>query len=82
VGLAPQGDVLAPPVTARRVSPDAVELRWDAARTPGVLVRDPVTARVLGIGRSGRLVVRSGGAELEVTESRGMASYRSRVTPP
>jgi hypothetical protein len=37
---------------------------------------------VLGIGRSGRLVVRSGGAELEVTESRGMVSYRSRVTPP
>jgi hypothetical protein len=82
VGLAPQGDVLAPPVTARRVSPDGVELRWDAARTPGVLVRDPASARVLGIGRSGRLVVRSGGAELEVTESRGMVSYRSRVTPP
>ncbi len=82
VGLAPQGDVLAPPVTARRVSPDGVELRWDAARTPGVLVRDPATARVLGIGRSGRLVVRSGGAELEVTESRGMASYRSRLSPP
>lgn len=77
--LAPQGDILAPPVAARRLTADGVELTWDTARTPGVLVRDPTTRRVLGIGRSGRLVVKTALPELEVTESRGVLSRRSRV---
>lgn len=79
---APSGDDQAPAAVARRISPDAIELRWDPMRTPGVLVRDPATSRVLGIGRSGRLVVRTRVAALEVTESRGVVSRRDRILIP
>jgi len=79
VGIAPQGAGGVAPMAARRLDGGEVELTWDARRTPGVLVRDPVTGRVLGMGRSGRMAVRTTGGVVDVVASRGPGSSRARL---
>jgi len=77
--LAPQGLEGAAVPVARRLGADQVELTWDVREAPGLLVRDPVSNRVLGIGESGRLVVRTATGTVDVVASRGVRSSRARL---
>lgn len=79
--FAPQGTSAAAPLAARRLGGDRVEVTWDPRAEPGVLVRDPATGRVLGIGQSGRLVVLAPGGAVDVIASRGVQSRRERLVP-
>ena len=47
----------APRSTCGRVAPGRVALRWDASRTPMVVVRDPRTGQILSFARGGRAEV-------------------------
>lgn len=80
--LSPMGSVAAAPVQARRAGVELVELTWDTVRTPAVLVRDPTNGQVMGIGRSGRLQVRTALAEVEVTASLGAGQSAVRLVVP
>jgi len=77
--LAPQGVEGAAAPVARRLGGGQVELSWNVREAPGLLVRDPVSNRVLGIGESGRLVVRTANGSLDVVASRGVRSSRTRL---
>jgi hypothetical protein len=66
-------------VTAERTGADRVRLRWDAARLPGIMVRDPQTGAVLTFGRGGDVSVLTTHADLDVTVSDGVRSARLRV---
>jgi hypothetical protein len=59
-------------VTAR--SATLVDLAWDAADWPSVLIRDPATRGVLAIGRDGRARVVTRGRILELVMSDGVRS--------
>ncbi|HET6779203.1 MAG TPA: hypothetical protein VFH26_09965, partial [Gemmatimonadales bacterium] len=56
-----------------------VSLRWDAARYPMIMIRDPDSGEVLSFGRGGAAVVRSGKAALDVDVSDGVRSQRVRL---
>jgi hypothetical protein len=68
-----------PTVRLRRTGPDVVEVTWDRGVSPSIVVRDPGTDRIIAIGTSGRMVVRSARAELDVHLSDGVQSGVSRV---
>jgi len=80
--LSPVGSVVAAPVQVRRAGADLVELTWDPASTPALLVRDPATGQVMGIGRSGRLQLRTPRTEVEVTASLGAGQPAVRLAVP
>jgi hypothetical protein len=66
------------PVTARRAG-SGVEVRWDASAYPGVVVRDPVTRAIVGIGGTGSLTLPAAATELEVLASDGVRTQVTRV---
>jgi hypothetical protein len=66
-------------LAARRVGPDVIELTWDPAAAAGILVRDPASGQVIGIGRSGRLPVMTRAGAVSVAMSRGARSSTAMV---
>ena len=58
-----------------------VELRWDAAEHPMVMVRDARTGDVLSFARGGSVTLPAGGAELELVASDGVRSRRLTAAP-
>jgi hypothetical protein len=67
-------------VRARAAAGRRVELRWDAAQHPLVVVRDGRTGQVLSLARGGRVDVVSDATELDLDVSDGVRSTRRRVT--
>ena len=58
-------------------------MRWDAGAYPGVLVRDPATGTIVGVGGTGSLMLLAAATEREVLASDGVRTQvtRVRVTP-
>jgi hypothetical protein len=61
-------------VGARRRAGGVVQLRWNAAVFPMVMVRDPETREVLSFARGGEVTIRTEREVLEVTLSEGVRS--------
>jgi hypothetical protein len=70
------------PVQLRRVGSGRLELRWDASRTPMVVVRDPGTGQILSFARGGRAEVVTDRSDLSLTASDGVRSRTRRVSVP
>lgn len=62
-----QGSSESPAVEVTRAGAGRLALRWDAARSPMLLVRDPVTGQILSLARGGAAEVVTGRDELSVT---------------
>lgn len=60
------------PVSATRRGGNAIELRWDAARSPVAMVRDRADGRCLGFARGGRASVTAANSGLELLFSDGV----------
>ena len=74
---APSGQ---PPVLdARRSAPGRVSVRWNAARHPMVMVRDPATGMVLSFARGGSGEIVTDRADLDLQVSDGVRSEGRRV---
>ncbi|HEY0020906.1 MAG TPA: hypothetical protein VGC13_31685 [Longimicrobium sp.] len=69
----------APRVSVQRGGTGGVALRWEPARHPMVLVRDPATGQVLSFARGGRVEVRTDAAELDLLLSDGVRTTAHRV---
>ena len=69
------------PVEVRR-GPGGVSLRWDATRTPMILVRDAVTGEILSFARGGQAEVMTSRRDLTLTLSNRVRSRHLRVTVP
>jgi hypothetical protein len=65
-------------IAARRDGQN-VSLRWDAARYPMIMVRDPDSGEVLAFGRGGTATVRTSHGELDLVVSDGVRSQRLRL---
>jgi hypothetical protein len=65
-------------IVARREGTNVV-LRWDTARYPMIMIRDPDSGEVLSFGRGGNALVRTGKAVLDVDVSDGVRSQRVRL---
>jgi hypothetical protein len=65
-------------IVARREGAN-VSLRWDAARYPMIMIRDPDSGEVISFARGGNALVRTGKALLDVDVSDGMRSQRVRL---
>ena len=74
----------APQATAVDVrgGPGRVHLRWDAARAPVVLVRDPATGQVIAFARGGQADVITGRRELSLSVGDRVGGRDLRVTIP
>ena len=66
-------------IEVTRVAPGRVALRWDASRTPMVVVRDPRTGQILSFARGGRSEVVTDQSELALTLSDRLQSRDTRV---
>ncbi len=66
-------------VKARRSAGGRVELEWDAAKSPMVLVRDDATGQIVSFARGGRAEVVTDRPELSVTLSNQVQSRAVRV---
>ncbi len=69
----------APAASVRSVGADRIELQWDRAVYPMLLVRDPQTRETLSFARTGRATVWSQAREVELVYSDGVRSTRARV---
>jgi hypothetical protein len=69
----------APLPEARRTGPGRVSVRWNSARHPMVMVRDPGTGMVLSFARGGRSEVVTDRDDLELQVSDGVRSEGRRV---
>ena len=69
-------------VTAERVSADRIRLRWNAVRSPVVMVRDGRTREILSFARGGDAEVATAAAEVEVSVSNGVNSTMRRIAVP
>jgi hypothetical protein len=78
VGLAPP--LGAQPLAAQRVTPNAVEVRWDAAASPVAMIRERATGAVLSFARGGVSTLPSTAGDLEVVLSDGVRSSARTVT--
>jgi Big-like domain-containing protein len=67
-------------VSVERTSQGLV-VRWDPLRFPLLVVRDPATGDVLGIGKAGTLALRTDRSELDAILSNGVASSAVRLRP-
>jgi len=78
VGLAGSAD---PGQSISRPNPQQIELRWDAARFPMVLVRDAASGQVLSLARGGvaRIWTRSQDFELQFSGGLRSVSRAARV---
>jgi hypothetical protein len=77
----PQAMVAAPPPTAQatRAAPGRARLRWDAAQSPMVLVRDAATGAILSFARGGDATIATGSGRLTVQFSDGVTSGETTV---
>ncbi len=66
-------------VEARRSGAGRVALRWDAARSPMIMVRDPVSGDILSFARGGTAEVVTSRADLSLTMSDRVGSRDLRV---
>jgi hypothetical protein len=71
-----------PEVRTARAAPGRVALRWDAARHPMVMVRDPATGEVLSFARGGASEVTTDRADLDLQLSSGIGGRTVRVAVP
>jgi hypothetical protein len=76
------GAAEAPTVEATPAGGGRVALRWDAARAPMVLVRDPATGQVISFARGGRAEIVAPGPDLSLSVSNRVGSRELRVTLP
>jgi len=72
----------APTVEVTPAGGGRVSLRWDAARAPMVLVRDPATGQVISFARGGRAEIIVPGPDLSLSVSNRVGSRDLRVTLP
>ena len=72
----------APDVRSTRLGPGRVELRWNAATHPMLMVRDAATGQVLAFGRGGRAELATDRADLDVQPSSGFGGRSVRVAAP
>ena len=70
---------MAEAVEARGVA-GGVQLRWDAAAHPMIMVRDPATGEVLSLARGGAIDVATTQRALDVVLSDRVGSRAVRVT--
>lgn len=63
-----------PTLEVRRVDGGTVEVRWDAATAPVVMVRDPATGMILSFARGGVASVATDAGTLELVLSDGVRS--------
>lgn len=77
--VAVSGSAADPAVTAARIDARTARLRWDAARFPMALVRDPATGDILSFARGGEVTVETARGEIEVDFSTNVRSVRRRV---
>ena len=66
-------------VEVTRLGPGRVGLRWDASRSPMVVVRDPRTGQILSFARGGRAEVATDEPELALSVSNRLQSRDARV---
>ncbi len=66
-------------VEVNRAAPGRLALRWDASRTPMVVVRDPRTGQILAFARGGRSEVVTDESELVLSLSNRLQSRETRV---
>jgi hypothetical protein len=71
-----------PEVRTTRAAAGRVALRWDAARNPMVMVRDPASGEVLSFARGGASEVVTDRADLDVQLSNGVGGRTVRVAVP
>ena len=69
-------------VRTTRIAAGRVALRWDAARHPMVMVRDPATGQVLSFARGGASEVVTDRDDLDVQLSSGLGGRTTRVAVP
>jgi hypothetical protein len=69
-------------VRVEREAPDRVRVRWDAARSPVLMVRDGRTGDILSFARGGDAHVTTAAAEVEITMSDGVKSTMRRLAVP
>jgi len=62
-----------------RLAPGRIAVRWDAARFPMVVVRDPASGRVLSFARGGDAAVWVGGNEVDLQFSDGVRGLERRA---
>lgn len=67
---------------ALRRTANGVEVRWDAARFPMVMVRDAASGQVLGFARNGNASVAGRAGEVELVFSDGVRSQSRRMRVP
>jgi hypothetical protein len=60
--------------------PGTVHLGWDAGSHPMVMVKDPMTGEVIGMGEGGSLDLLTGARELDLILSDGVRSRTQRIT--
>jgi hypothetical protein len=66
-------------VEVTRLGAGRVALRWDATRTPMVVVRHPRTGEILSFARGGRSEVATDEPELSLSLSNRLQSREARV---
>jgi hypothetical protein len=66
-------------VEVTRLGPGRVALRWDASRTPMVVVRHPRTGEILSFARGGQAEVATDEPELALSLSNRLQSRDARV---
>lgn len=76
-----RGPAAAVDVRARPAGTGGVELRWDASRSPLLIVRHPRTGEILALARGGRALVATDEPELvlSVSNRTGSRDLRTRV---
>jgi hypothetical protein len=86
-GLVAAARSMAPAAAARtgdtveaRAAPGGVELRWDAAAHPMIMVRDPASGEILSLARGGAIEVATPQRTLDVLLSDRVGSRTVRVT--
>lgn len=79
LGAEPSRGTAAPVV--ERTGSNGVTIRWNRTEVPLLVVRDPATARVLAVARSGTITLHRSRAELEVIVPGARAGSALRVRP-
>ena len=77
--LAPDAAADEARVTVTQRTASDIELVWDAAQWPSMLVRDPVTKTLLAIGRGGRAIAATPARSVELLLSDGARSVVVQV---
>lgn len=78
-GVEPMGAPGAPLLQARAEGAGGVEITWDAARTPLLVIRDPDTGEILSLARGGRVTLPVRPTRMEAVASDGVRSRAEAV---